>query len=71
MYSCVSLPDLTDENFYDLMISEGVNPCMNDPFKWANRVWWDQWFPEVLKECRKGLKVILKVSSLYNVSFSC
>ena len=22
--------------------------------KWAYGLWWDQWFPEVLKECRDG-----------------
>ncbi len=56
MSSHASLPDLNNEKFNDLMISNGVDPHVNDPFKWANGVWWDRWFPEVLHECRKGVR---------------
>ncbi len=37
-----------------MMLSQGANPGTDDPFKWAYGVWWDRWFPEVLKECREG-----------------
>ncbi|XP_064400384.1 uncharacterized protein LOC135346636 isoform X3 [Halichondria panicea] len=51
----LSLPDLTDERFDQMMLSQGANPGTDDPFKWAYGVWWDRWFPEVLKECREAV----------------
>ena len=49
-----SLPLLTEEAFSALMVSQGGNP-KDDSYKWALDLWWDTWFPEVLKECREGI----------------
>ncbi len=48
-----------------MMLSQGANPGTDDPFKWAYGVWWDRWFPEVLKECREG--EILRVMQYCNI----
>ena len=30
-------------------------PLTSDPWKWAQHLWWEVWFPEALQECRQAL----------------
>ena len=43
------------KDFRALMFSQGANLETMDPYKWAYDIWWDKWFPEVLRECREAV----------------
>ncbi len=45
------LSEPSSKDFLALMLSRGASADA-DPNEWAYKLWWDEWFPEVLQECR-------------------
>jgi len=47
------------------MVRFGTAPGSDDEYDWAYKIWWDTWFPEVLKECRDGMKHVHTCMHMY------
>ena len=44
-----------DDNDVTALMTKYGAPLNSDPWTWAQGLWWEDWFPQVLRECRQAL----------------